>query len=176
MGKRNGHPIWLYIIFSCATWLLISLLQGKLDCRFQPLWYFLTGLTLDLFINQEEYIPSLSQEAGVRILLTPQRNIPFPVDEGFTVSPGFATSIGLRQVCFTIKTHHDSILLFQSLVYLRSFLVLIYIFILPLTMLKNEKVWNPTKTQGHPTTVSSKIRWKHFLGYPEYFYISRNAL
>lgn len=58
---------------------------------------------MDLFINQEEYIPSLSQEAGVRILLTPQRNIPFPVDEGFTVSPGFATSIGLRQVCFTIS-------------------------------------------------------------------------
>ena len=61
--------------------------------------YFLTGLTLDLFINQMEYIPSLSQEAGVRVLLTTQRNIPFPVDEGFTVSPGFSTSIGLRQVC-----------------------------------------------------------------------------
>ena len=158
--KGNGHPISLYYIFSCATWLLIiSLLQGKHDCRFHPLWYFLTGLTLDLFINQEEYIPSLSQEAGVRILLTPQRNIPFPVDEGFTVSPGFATSIGLRQVCFTIKTHHDSILQFQSLVYLRSFLVWFIFFILPLAKLKNEKVWNPTKTQGHPTTVSSKIRW-----------------
>ena len=31
------------------------------------------------------------------------------------------------------------------------------------------------KTPGHPTTVSSKIPWKHFLGYPGYFYISRNA-
>lgn len=56
------------------------------------------GLTLDLFVNQGEYIPSISQEAGVRILLTPQRSIPFPVDEGFTVSPGFSTSIGLRQL------------------------------------------------------------------------------
>lgn len=56
------------------------------------------GLTLDLFVNQNEYIPSISQEAGVRVLLTPQRNIPFPVDEGFTVSPGFSTSIGLRQL------------------------------------------------------------------------------
>ncbi|KAJ7385275.1 ligand-gated sodium channel [Desmophyllum pertusum] len=56
------------------------------------------GLTLDLFVNQNEYIPSLSQEAGVRVLLTAQRNIPFPVDEGFTVSPGFATSIGLRKL------------------------------------------------------------------------------
>ena len=46
-----------------------------------------------------EYIPSLTQEAGVRVLLTPQRVIPFPVDEGFTVSPGFSTSVGLRQVC-----------------------------------------------------------------------------
>lgn len=60
--------------------------------------YFPTGLTLDLFIDQAEYIPSLSQEAGVRVLLTSQRNIPFPVDEGFTISPGFATSIGLRKV------------------------------------------------------------------------------
>ena len=60
---------------------------------------FSSGLTLDLFVNQEEYIPSLSQEAGVRVLLTAERSIPFPVDEGFTVSPGFATSIGLRKVC-----------------------------------------------------------------------------
>lgn len=63
--------------------------------------YFSSGLTLDLFINQQEYIPSLSQEAGVRVLLTPQRSIPFPVDEGFTVSPGFATSIGVRKVGHT---------------------------------------------------------------------------
>ncbi|KAL9988145.1 hypothetical protein ACROYT_G002553 [Oculina patagonica] len=56
------------------------------------------GLTLDLFVNQNEYIPILSQEAGVRVLLTPQRSIPFPVDEGFTVSPGFATFIGLRKL------------------------------------------------------------------------------
>ena len=60
---------------------------------------FPSGLTLDLFVNQGEYIPSLSQEAGVRVLLTAERSIPFPVDEGFTVSPGFATSIGLRKVC-----------------------------------------------------------------------------
>ena len=60
---------------------------------------FSSGLTLDLFVNQGEYIPSLSQEAGVRVLLTAERSIPFPVDEGFTVSPGFATSIGLRKVC-----------------------------------------------------------------------------
>lgn len=50
-------------------------------------------------MNQKEYIPILSQEAGVRVLITGQRSIPFPVDEGFTVSPGFATSIALRQVC-----------------------------------------------------------------------------
>ena len=63
------------------------------------LFSFSSGLTLDLFVNQDEYIPSLSQEAGVRVLLTDERSIPFPVDEGFTVSPGFATSIGLRKVC-----------------------------------------------------------------------------
>ena len=50
-------------------------------------------------MNQKEYIPILSQEAGVRVLITGQQRIPFPVDEGFTVSPGFVTSIGLRKVC-----------------------------------------------------------------------------
>lgn len=64
---------------------------------------FSSGLTLDLFVNQNEYIPSLSQEAGVRVLLTAERSIPFPVDEGFTVSPGFATSIGLRKVCVKLS-------------------------------------------------------------------------
>ena len=29
--------------------------------------------------------------------------------------------------------------------------------------------------QGHATTVSFKIHWKHFKGYPEYFKISRNT-
>ena len=55
-------------------------------------------------MNQKEYIPILSPEAGVRVLITRQRSIPFPVDEGFTVSPGFATSIGLRQVCLNQKS------------------------------------------------------------------------
>lgn len=77
--------------------------QGlKLIDQLSLLFFFLSGLTLDLFVNQGEYIPSISQEAGVRILLTPQRSIPFPVDEGFTVSPGFSTSIGLRQVCVAL--------------------------------------------------------------------------
>ncbi len=55
-------------------------------------------------MNQNEYIPLLSQEAGVRVLINGQHNIPFPVDEGFTVSPGFATSIGLRKVCNIIAS------------------------------------------------------------------------
>jgi len=84
-------PLSFYFwLLDHETWVVLG---------FEHLFYFRTGLTLDLFINQMEYIPSLSQEAGVRVLLTPQRNIPFPVDEGFTLSPGFATYIGLRQVC-----------------------------------------------------------------------------
>ena len=31
------------------------------------------------------------------------------------------------------------------------------------------------KHQGHPTTVSPQMHWKHFLGYPGYFQTSRNV-
>lgn len=82
-----------------TRYLISSLYLHNLD-----IFVFPSGLTLDLFVNQNEYIPLLSQEAGVRVLITGQHNIPFPVDEGFTVSPGFATSIGLRKVCKIISS------------------------------------------------------------------------
>ncbi|XP_032232203.2 degenerin mec-4 [Nematostella vectensis] len=56
------------------------------------------GLTLDLFIDQEQYIIPLSQEAGVKVLLSDQRNIPFPFTHGFTVQPGVSASAGIRQL------------------------------------------------------------------------------
>ncbi|EDO36191.1 predicted protein [Nematostella vectensis] len=59
------------------------------------------GLTLDLFIDQEQYIIPLSQEAGVKVLLSDQRNIPFPFTHGFTVQPGVSASAGIRQGCMS---------------------------------------------------------------------------
>lgn len=52
---------------------------------------------MDIFINQKEY-SSLTDEAGVRVVLTDQGRMPFPFDEGFSVPTGFSTSVGIRKV------------------------------------------------------------------------------
>ncbi|KAK6179325.1 hypothetical protein SNE40_011713 [Patella caerulea] len=58
----------------------------------------LFGLSLELYLEQNEYIPALSPEAGVKVVVHPRNTMPFPVDEGISVSPGYATSIGLNAV------------------------------------------------------------------------------
>ena len=52
---------------------------------------------MDIFINQKEYT-SLTDEAGVRVVLTDQARMPFPFDEGFSVPTGFSTSVGIKKV------------------------------------------------------------------------------
>ena len=57
------------------------------------------GLKLDLKIEQEEYIPELSQAAGVKVVVHQQGQFPFPNEEGYFASPGHSTAIGLSKVC-----------------------------------------------------------------------------
>ena len=52
---------------------------------------------MDIFINQKEY-SRLTDEAGVRVVLTDQARMPFPFEEGFSVPTGFSTSVGIRKV------------------------------------------------------------------------------
>ena len=52
---------------------------------------------MDIFINQKEYT-RLTDEAGVRVVLTDQARMPFPFDEGFSVPTGFSTSVGIKKV------------------------------------------------------------------------------
>jgi hypothetical protein len=49
-------------------------------------------------INQDEYVKEVGDTAGIRMVVHAQNRMPFPEDEGITVSPGHSTSIGLRQV------------------------------------------------------------------------------
>ena len=49
-------------------------------------------------IEQEDYVKEVGDTAGIRLVVHPQNRMPFPEDEGITVSPGHSTSIGLRQV------------------------------------------------------------------------------
>ena len=59
---------------------------------------------MDIFINQKEY-SRLTDEAGVRVVLTDQARMPFPFDEGFSVPTGFSTSVGIRKVTDSVKYH-----------------------------------------------------------------------
>lgn len=55
-----------------------------------------SGLEMDIFINQGEYT-ALTDEAGVRVVLTDQTRMPFPFHEGFSVPTGFSTSVGIKK-------------------------------------------------------------------------------
>ncbi len=61
----------------------------------------MTGLKLELYVEQDEYIESLSDAAGMRILVHNQTEMPFPEDAGFSVSPGSKTSVALSKVVIT---------------------------------------------------------------------------
>jgi len=52
--------------------------------------YFSAGLTLEVNIEQ--------LEAGIRVFIGGQREMPFPYEQGISVSPGFSTAIELRKV------------------------------------------------------------------------------
>ena len=53
---------------------------------------------MELDIEQSLYIGALTQGAGVRVTLHEQGVMPFPYEDGFSVAPGMATSVGLRKV------------------------------------------------------------------------------
>ncbi|KAI0240234.1 Amiloride-sensitive sodium channel subunit alpha [Lamellibrachia satsuma] len=56
------------------------------------------GLSLEMYIEQDQYIPSISDAAGVRVIVHNQTEMPFPEDAGFSVTPGHKTSVALRRV------------------------------------------------------------------------------
>lgn len=57
-----------------------------------------TGLKLNLFIEQSQYIPELSHTAGARVVIHDQGQIPFPNNEGYSVLPSHSTSFAIRRV------------------------------------------------------------------------------
>ena len=76
-----------------------------------PCWYrsfkgcvpHLTGLKLVLNSGQDEYVEALSAEAGARVVINSQNQMPFPEDQGFFVKPGYSTSIGMKKVKISLK-------------------------------------------------------------------------
>ena len=62
-----------------------------------------TGLNLELNIEQEDYIGVLAPEAGIRMDISTQGEMPFPLERGVSLAPGYATMIGLRKVTKTAE-------------------------------------------------------------------------
>ena len=59
---------------------------------------FISGLHLTLDINQDDYIGYMAHSAGVSVVIHPQGIMPFPDEEGISISPGELTDISLTQV------------------------------------------------------------------------------
>ena len=55
------------------------------------------GLLLEINVEQEQYVGPLTVEAGIRVLLHGQGEMVFPFEEGFSVSPGLSTSVGIKK-------------------------------------------------------------------------------
>ncbi|CAH3105581.1 unnamed protein product [Porites lobata] len=55
------------------------------------------GLKLNLFIEQSQYIPEISDTAGARVVIHEQGQVPFPYNEGHSVLPSRSTSFGIRR-------------------------------------------------------------------------------
>ncbi|PFX34956.1 degenerin mec-4-like isoform X2 [Stylophora pistillata] len=56
------------------------------------------GLNLEVNVEQDNYLDKFTPEAGVRLDISSQGYMPFPMEKGLSIPVGFATSIGLRKV------------------------------------------------------------------------------
>ncbi|KAL8568700.1 hypothetical protein ACOMHN_058429 [Nucella lapillus] len=53
------------------------------------------GLTLEFNLQQDDYVPALAAEAGVRVVVHPKGSAVFPEDDGVSIQPGHSTSVGI---------------------------------------------------------------------------------
>ncbi len=65
-----------------------------------PLNYIASRLGVSFLLNvdQDEYLTSIDDVAGLVAVIHDQNTVPFPEDEGLTVHPGELLSIGVRKV------------------------------------------------------------------------------
>ena len=51
-----------------------------------------------LMVEQLNYLTSVSDSAGVRLVVHDQRSMPFPEDDGISIGPGTKTFVGFKRV------------------------------------------------------------------------------
>ena len=67
----------------------------EINCIWQTAF---PGLVLELYIGQNEYLPILSDVAGIKLLIHNESYMPLPEKEGVVLSPGFASDIAIVRV------------------------------------------------------------------------------
>ena len=63
--------------------------------------YFFTsiGLTLELYLEQHEYIPELTETSGYNVAIHNQDSMAYPEDHSVLVAPGVKTHISITKAC-----------------------------------------------------------------------------
>lgn len=56
------------------------------------------GLNLEINIEQDQYLEHFTPEAGIKLDISSQGYMPFPLEKGLSLPVGFASTIGLRKV------------------------------------------------------------------------------
>ena len=55
---------------------------------------------LELFIEQDEYVPELSEGAGLILTVHDQDVMPFPEDDGILIPPGQQSNVAMTVVSY----------------------------------------------------------------------------
>lgn len=61
-------------------------------------WHLFAGLTIEFYLEQEEYLAELTESAGIRLSIHPQNIMPFPQDDSILVAPATLTFVSLTMV------------------------------------------------------------------------------
>lgn len=65
----------------------------------------IAGLSLVLNIGVYEYLPFLTEDSGIRVVIHDQKAMPFPSRDGVSVSPGQLSNVAVDKVC--VNHRHD---------------------------------------------------------------------
>ena len=66
--------------------------------EFYSLSIFISGLSLVLYIAEEEYVTKIGGPSGVRVVVHDKNTMPHPDEDGTLAQPGELTSIGVQKV------------------------------------------------------------------------------
>ncbi|XP_071960594.1 acid-sensing ion channel 1A-like [Antedon mediterranea] len=105
----NGIPcnpnhfsyVYNYLFGNCYTYNNGMKFRASSTVSAGPIY----GLTLEMNIQQSEYIADIRPAAGLRILVHDQHEMPFPEDKGINVPPARETSVGVYRTEFERLPH-----------------------------------------------------------------------